>query len=97
MSSMLTSMDPFLKWTLAVIAGGGIAGAVQSGTVLTRAASTSTTGGLANPIVATVELGLSLFMSVLSFILPVLAAALVIVIGLFIGIKAWKRFRPAQA
>jgi|SRR5438874_6303559 len=97
MSSMLTSMDPFLKWTLAVIAGGGIAGAVQSGTVLTRAASTSTTGGLANPIVATVELGLSLFMSVLSFILPVLAAALVIVIGLFIGVKAWKRFRPAQA
>src|SRR5882762_3056282 len=61
MSSMLTSMDPFLKWTLAVIAGGGIAGVVQSGTVLTRAASTSTTGGIANPIVATVELGLSVF------------------------------------
>jgi len=97
MSSMLTSMDPFLKWTLAVIAGGGIAGVVQSGTVLTRAASTSTTGGIANPIVATVELGLSVFMSFLALVLPVVAMLLVVVIGAFIGVKAWKRFHPAQA
>lgn len=97
MSSMLTSMDPFLKWTLAVIAGGGVAGAVQSGTVLTRAASTSTTGGIANPIVATAELGLSVFMSLLSLVLPVIAMLLVVVIGAFIGVKAWKRFYPAQA
>jgi len=97
MSSMLRSMDPFLKWTLAVIAGGGIAGVVQSGTVLTRAASTSTTGGIANPIVATAELGLSVFMSFLALVLPVVAMLLVVVIGAFIGVKAWKRFHPAQA
>jgi len=97
MSSKLTGMDPFLKWTLAVIAGGGIAGVVQSGTVLTRAASTSTTGGIANPIVATAELGLSVFMSFLALVLPVVAMLLVVVIGAFIGVKAWKRFHPAQA
>ncbi len=96
-SSMLTSVDPFLKWTLAVIAGGGIAGVVQSGTVLTRAASTGTTGGLANPIVATAELGLSIFMSLLALVLPYVAALLVLVIGIFLARKVWKRFRPAPA
>ena len=96
-SSMLTSVDPFLKWTLAIIAGGGTAGVVQAATILTRAASTSTTGGLANPIVATVELGLSIFMSLLALLVPYLAALLVVGIGTFVALKLWKRFRPSHA
>src|SRR5437868_6443249 len=56
-ASMVTDVSPFLRWTLAVIAGGGLAGAVQGTTVLARAVSTATTGGLANPILATAELG----------------------------------------
>ena len=55
-ASVVTDMDPLWRWTLAVIAGGGLAGAVQGSTVLVRAASTATTGGLANPVVATAEL-----------------------------------------
>jgi len=94
--SMLTSVDPFLKWCLAVIAGGGVAGAVQGATVLTRAASTATTAGLANPIVATIELGLAVFMSVIALVAPILAALLVVVLGIFVGRKLWKRFGPAQ-
>src|SRR6516225_5140167 len=49
-ASMVTGMSPFLKWSLAIIAGGGAAGLVQGTTVLTRGASTATTGGLANPL-----------------------------------------------
>src|SRR6185369_15162356 len=79
-SSMLINMDPFLKWTLAVMAGGGVAGVVQSGTILTRAASTTTTGGLGNPLVATAELALSIFTSILALVLPILAALLVLVL-----------------
>src|SRR5258705_403728 len=52
-ASMISGMSPFLQWTLAAIAGGGAAGLVQGATVLTRAASTATTGGLGNPLVAT--------------------------------------------
>src|SRR6478672_7212872 len=55
-ASMVSGMSPFLKWTLAVIAGGGAAGLVQGATVLARGASTATTAGLANPILATIEL-----------------------------------------
>src|SRR5579864_4751189 len=56
-ASAVADMSPFLKWTLAVIAGGGAAGLVQSATVVTRGASAVTTGGLANPVVSTFELG----------------------------------------
>ncbi|MFL3665113.1 MAG: DUF4126 domain-containing protein [Verrucomicrobiota bacterium] len=54
-ASFVTGMDPWLQWLLGVIAGGGAAGAVQATTVITRAGSTVTTGGLGNPIVASVE------------------------------------------
>jgi hypothetical protein len=92
--AMLSNMDPYLRWTLAVIAGGGVAGGVQAGTVLTRAASTATTGGLGNPLVATAELGLSLFTSVMAVLVPIIAALLVLVIGIILSLKVWKRFRP---
>ncbi len=98
--SLVTGMDPFLRWTLAVIAGGGVAGLVQSGTVVTRAASTSTTGGLGNPLVATGEWVLALVMSLLSLlaaVLPVVAVLLLAVVGFFIGRKVWRRFRPKPA
>src|SRR3954468_22937556 len=49
-AAMVGKMDPMLKWTLAIIAGGGAAGIVQGTTVVARAASTVTTGGLGNPI-----------------------------------------------
>src|SRR6266508_2903629 len=71
-ASLVTDMSPFLKWTLAVIAGGGIAGLVQGTTVLARSASSAGTGGLANPILATAELGGSLATSILSLVAPVL-------------------------
>ena len=54
-ASFITGMDPWLQWLLALIAGGGVAGAVQATTVVTRASSTVTTGGLGNPIVSSVE------------------------------------------
>src|SRR4051812_19060204 len=96
-SSKLTGMDPFMQWTLGVMVGGGVAGLVQGGTILTRAASTSTTGGLGNPLVATAELALSIFTTILALVVPVLAALLVLAIGFVIGRKAWKRFHPAPA
>ena len=104
-ASVFTDISPFLKWTLAAIAGGGAAGIIQTGTVLTRAASTATTGGLANALVATGELGLAVFTGVISIIsliwwLPLLAVALVTAIGVvvfFAGRTLFRRLRPATA
>ncbi len=96
-ASVFTSMDPYLRWTLAVIAGGTAAGLVQGGTVITRAASTATTGGLGNPLVATGELMLSGIFSVMLLALPFIGIALVALALIFLGRKVWKRFRPVPA
>ncbi len=79
-ASVVTDVSPFLRWTLAVIAGGGAAAAVQATTVAVRGASTVTTGGVGNPVVSTGELGGSVVTSVLSIAVPVVAVALVIVL-----------------
>jgi hypothetical protein len=70
-----------LKWTTAVIAGGGIAGATQGVTALLRAKSTVLTGGIGNAGIATAELGSSLLMSLLALAAPFIALLL---IGLFL-------------
>ncbi len=91
-ASVVADLSPFLKWTLAVIAGGGVAGAVQAATVALRGASSLTTGGAANPVLSTGELGGSVVTSVLAVTLPLIAAALVVVLCVVI-VRGLKMFR----
>jgi hypothetical protein len=86
-AAMITKMDPMLKWTLAVIAGGGVAGMVQGSTTLTRAVSTATTGGFGNPLFATIELGGSLITTVLAFVMPWVTVALLLLCFIVFGKK----------
>jgi hypothetical protein len=86
-ASVITGMDPYLKWTLAVIAGGGVAGAVQALTTGTRGASTLTTAGLGNPIVSTVEAGGSLATSLLALLAPILTVILVAVFLILVFLR----------
>jgi hypothetical protein len=90
-ASLVTDMSPFLRWSLAVVAGGGIAGAVQVTTVVTRAASTASTGGLANPVVATAELGGSVVTSLMALIAPVVTVVLVVGLAAAVGVKLARR------
>lgn len=76
-ASVITDMSPVLKWSLAVIAGGGAAGAVQVTTVATRALSSIGTGGLANPLFATAELAGASLTSVMALMVPVVAVVIV--------------------
>lgn len=83
---------PALKWVLGVIVGGGGAGMVQAGTALARVGSTATTGGLANPIVSTIENGFSIFFSVLSLLVPFIVALVFIGSFVVIGWFLLKKF-----
>ena len=96
-ASMVGGMSPFLKWTLAVIAGGGAAGLVQGATVLARGASTATTGGIGNPIFATIEFGGSLLTSFLAVIAPVVAVVFLAVMLFVVMKKIVPRFRRRTA
>ena len=94
-ASMVTEVSPFLRWTLAVIAGGGVAALVQAATVALRGVSTASTGGLANPVFATAELGGSVFTSMLSLILPLLAVGL-IAAGLVLFVRKSSQFKAQK-
>jgi len=86
MASVVTGVDPMTRWFVALIAGGGIAGAVQALTVGTRKVSLLTSGGIGNPVVATGELLGSVVLSILAITLPLVAFAL-ITWALFLGIR----------
>jgi Domain of unknown function (DUF4126) len=77
-AAVMTDLPPIVKWTTAVIAGGGVAGLTQSVTSLLRAKSTVMTGGLGNAAVATGELGGALLVSLLALLAPLAALGLVV-------------------
>ncbi|MGE3308365.1 MAG: DUF4126 domain-containing protein [Limisphaerales bacterium] len=95
-ASVAVDMDPFARWTLAIIAGGGLAATVQAGTVAARGLSFSTTGGLANPAVATAELGGALATSAMAVVAPFFAILGLAALGILL-LTAWSRRRRANA
>jgi hypothetical protein len=95
-ASMMTGMSPLLKWTLALIAGGGAAGLVQGTTVMTRAASTATTAGLGNPLVAILELAGSIATSVLAIVAPALVLVLLAIVLFIVGRRLFGTSRAAK-
>jgi len=86
-AAIFGDMSPWLKWTLAAIAGGGAAGAVQITTTVTRGASTALTGGMGNWVVSTVEGIGAVVTAVLAVVIPILVFSLFV---LFLGILIWK-------
>ena len=83
-ASQLTELSPLLHWALAIIAGGGAAGAIQGGTVLVRGTSTAGSGGAGNFIVSTGELMSSVSVAVLAIFIPLLGVVLIGFMGLCI-------------
>ncbi len=82
-ASLEGEMDPSTQWMLSIIAGGGVSGTIQLGTVATRAISTGTTGGLANPLISLLE-------AVASIVCIILSLFLVILIPFVIIFLIWK-------
>lgn len=69
-ASVVTELPPALKWMVVIIGGGGAAGLIQGTSVLFRLKSTALTGGVANPVIATVELLGAATTAVLAVLLP---------------------------
>ncbi|MDF4222514.1 DUF4126 domain-containing protein [Maribacter sp. M208] len=93
MVSTVADLDPVITWSLAIIAGGGTATAIKGAGATGRLASTATTGGLANPVITTVETGTAAVVSVASIFAPILAAVLVIII-LVVIFRIYRSLRP---
>jgi hypothetical protein len=91
-AAVMTDLPPLVKWTAAVIAGGGIAGLTQGMTAVLRAKSSVLTGGLGNPVIATAELGGALLVSILALAAP-LAALAAIILFLWLALRLFRRLR----
>ena len=76
-AAVMVDLPPIVKWTTAVIAGGGAAGLTQGLTSLLRAKSTLMTAGVGNHLVASGELLGALLISLLALAAPLFAVALV--------------------
>ena len=77
-ASQLGDSSPLLKWSLAVVVGGGVSTVVHGGTAVIRAASTGTTGGFGNYIVSGLELLAAIVVTVLAIVVPILCFVAVI-------------------
>lgn len=95
-ASVITGMDPFFQWTLAAIAGGGVAGGVQLVTTGARGASTLLTAGIGNFAVASMELFGSLLFSTLAILVPVIAVVLLVLVT-FTAVSRLRRHRLGTA
>jgi len=91
-ASMVTEMSPFLKWTLAIIAGGGAAALFQGATVALRTKSSALTGGIGNPLVSTAEVVGSIVTSLLAIIVPIFCLLLLALFCFWIIRKTGRLF-----
>lgn len=80
-ASFLQETSPLLRWSLAVVAGGGAAATTQTLSTAMRASSTVTTVGVANPLVSLGEAVSSAVVAVLSAVVPIAVAVLVVLLA----------------
>ncbi len=95
MVSTVAGLDPVVTWSLAIIAGGGTATAIKGASAGGRLASSVTTGGLANPAIATVETGTATVLSLASILAPAFAIIMVILV-LFLVFRIYRKLRPRR-
>lgn len=77
-AAVMTDVPPAVLWPVAIIAGGGIAGLTKGSTALLRAKTGLATGGLANPVVSTLETVGATGLSLLALVVPLLCLAAIV-------------------
>lgn len=71
-AAVFVEISPLLKWTLAIVAGGGAASVVHVGKTVARAGISISTFGMGNWLVSTGEIISAFGVSVLSLLMPIL-------------------------
>ena len=74
-AAFVGDVDPWFRWSLAAVAGGGVAGVVQASTVVARGVSGFTTVGIGNPLVASAELAGASGTALATIVAPLVALA----------------------
>jgi hypothetical protein len=91
-AAVMTDVPPMVKWTAAIVAGGGAAGLTHGLTAMLRAKSTAFTGGIGNPVGASAEFVGALLVPLLALVAPLVALVLMILL-LWVTIRLLRRLR----
>lgn len=93
MTSLLPIDHGLMKWVMGFVVGGGAATTIQSGSVLSRLTSSKFTAGAGNPVLSTGENFAALGSSLFALFIPVIMAALYIIISVVTVYKLekWRR------
>lgn len=92
-AAVITDLPPLVRWSVAIVAGGGTAGVVQTVMSVVRLKSTTLTAGFGNFIVSTFELVASFAASIIAILAPVIA--IFVVIGILVLFLALTRNRAS--
>lgn len=74
----ITSSQPLLEWSAALVAGGGVAGAVHAASATLRGAVSAASAGIAAPVYGAMETAAGVVASILAFVLPLVFALLTV-------------------
>jgi hypothetical protein len=94
-SVMWEIRDPLVALAVGVAVGAPSALVPHAAKSVVRAASTTLTGGLANPVISLVEDAIAIAMFVLTVVVPLLAAASLLVVGFLVVRRIARRPAPA--
>lgn len=83
--------EPWVRWGVALLAGGSAAGTIQLGTGLLRLFSSKATVGTGNAVVSTGENAAAVGGSILAFVIPVVMAVLLVGLIVWIIVKVGGR------
>lgn len=95
MAGSLGEVSPLLRWSFALIAGGGTAGLFHGLNALLRGGSSVTTAGLANPFFATIETGGAFALAAVAILVPMVGLALAVLAAA--AVWRWSRRRRRRA
>ena len=87
MAAVALDMPLYLQWSLAVIAGGGVAGVVQGGATVTRVLASLHLPGPGNFMVATLEWMGAIGTTLVALLIPAAALAMVLIMLSWAAVK----------
>ncbi len=90
--AVITDFNPYLKWLVALLIGGGVAGTISAATSMIRLKTSAETGGSKNFIVSTVEAVIAVILSVLSILEPLIAGLITAMAIIYFSFIIRKKF-----
>lgn len=90
--AVITDFNPYLKWIMALLIGGGVAGTINAATSMIRLKTSAETGGSKNFVVSSLEAVIAIVLSVLSILQPILAGLITAIAIIYFSFIIRKKF-----